>query len=248
MQLTQGTVRNILLSLFQNSEMLSRDIFDDKDRMRKNISAHIKKAFPLIKEECFSSLSLAVKDIVCYGPICRFVYHSKSPINVAFLVDTSLPDDVLKRMSISFLVRGYKFQIYEHPLFFKILNSKNMEEPNWSLMYNRWNIRPERQNFQYDIDFFIQEYTKLNNHFHATFDHLPKNKAGIYYPESCKIIRQYFESLEKKALDAFENSSEHEYSLDYNLWLALDVFNVREHWYMEILKSEHYYLSGADNG
>ncbi len=248
MELAQDTARNILAPLFKNNKILSRDIFDDKDRMRKNISAHIKKAFPFIKEELLLSLKLPIKDIVCFGAVCGFLYDSKSPIDVAFLVDTSLPDDVLKRMSISLPIRGYQFKIYDHPLFFKVLNARNMKEPNWSLMYHRWNIKPENQEFKYDIDFFLKEYTKLNNHFHAALDGLPKNKDGICFPESCQVIKEYFKNLENKAFDALENSPEHEYSLEYNLWLALDIFNVREHWYTEVLKSEHYYLSGEDNG
>jgi hypothetical protein len=115
-------------------------------------------------------------------------------------------------------------------------------------MRNKWNKEPNFQNFKYDLDFFFQEYAKLNDDFHAHLDNLPKNEAGIYVPESCAVIKKYFDELAKKGMDAKENSPEGEYSLAYNLLLALDIFKVREHFKKEIIKSESYYAGKVEDG
>ncbi len=247
MELSLNTARDMLAPLFENSNMLPRDIFDYKNQMHDNVSVCIRRSFPLIKEELLSFITEPLKDIVCYGSLCSSIHHSNSWLNVAFVVDTSLPDETLACLGLSLKKRGLVFKIYNHPISFSVVKPKNVISSNWSIMYNRWNKEPQFQNFSYDLDFFLEEYMKLNNSFHAALDDLPKNKDGIYTPESCAKIKAYFDDLEQKAKDALLTAPEHEYSLAYNLWLALDIFNVREHFFIEIAKSESYYLSGDIN-
>lgn len=244
MELSQRTARDALAALFENSKMLPRDIFNYKDEMHDDVSVHIRRCFTLIKEEMLSFIKAPVQDIVCFGPICQSVHHSNSKINIAFLVDTALPDDVLKRVNMNLPRRGFKFKVYDHPLIFEVLKPKDIIGQNWSVMYNRWNVKPQFQDFDYSLSFFVSEYTKLNNDFHRELDNLPKNKDGVYTPKSCRTIIEYFDNLRKKAFDALKNDPAHEYSLMWNLWLALNMFNVREYWLSQAVTSERYYVSG----
>ena len=248
MELSLNAARDMLAPLLENNKMLPRDIFDYKNEMHDNVSVHIRRCFPLIKEELLSFVKTPVSDIICFGPVCSSVYHSDSNINIAFVVDTKLPDHVLKYINVSMEKRGFVFKVYDHLLKFSILKPKDITFANWSVMYNRWNITPQFQNFKYDVDFLLAKYNDLNDAYHEYLDNLPKNENGIYTLESCEQIRLYFNDLERKAENALKNSPEHEYSLDYNLWLALDVFKVREHFKKEIVKSELYYLEEASDG
>ena len=248
MELTQKTARDMIAPLLQNNDMLARDIFNYHNEMHAEVTNHIRKAFPLIKSELLSFLKTPVSDIVCYGPICSSIHNSKTPINIAFITDTGLPDETLKNISVSLRKRGFVFKVYDHLLFFEICKPKDITSANWSIMRNKWNKEPKFQNFKYDLDFFFNEYAKLNDDFHAHLDNLPKNEVGIYVPESCAVIKTYFDHLNEIGMNAKKNSPEGEYSLSYNLLLALDIFKVREHFMREIIKSESYYIGKDADG
>ena len=247
MELSEKTARDMIAHLVQNNQMLPRDIFNYRNEMHTDVATHIRKAFSLIREELLSFLKTSVKDIVCYGPVCSAVHTSTSIINVAFVIDTGLPDETLQKISNSLPKRGFVFKVYDHPLLFHLLKPKDITFANWSVMRNTWNQEPVFQNFKYDLDFLFEEYAKLNNDFHNHLDNLPKNAAGIYVPESCAVIKKYFADIEQKAMYAKEHTPEGEYSLEYNLLLALDVFKVREHFNREIIKSECYYIERGED-
>ncbi|MBR1915579.1 MAG: hypothetical protein IJ830_03990 [Alphaproteobacteria bacterium] len=248
MELTQKTARDMLAPLLENKKMLPRDIFDYKDEMHEDVSIAIRRCFPLVKKELTSFIKAPIKDIICYGSVCSGVHNSRSEIEIGFIIDTPLFDDVLKRIGYTFFSRGFAFKLYSHPLFFRVLKKNEVFGANWSLMYNKWNMKPVFQDFEFDLDFLMAKYTNLNNDFHAKLDNLPKNKDGFYTLESAQIIRDYFENIKQKARFALKNAPQGPYALDYILLKALDVMGVREHFLKEATKTECYYLSGAENG
>lgn len=246
-ELGRSTARNMLAPLLENKKMLARDIFDYKNRMHSDIEAHIRRCLPFAKRELISFFKIPTEDVVCMGEICTSLHHSDSNIDIAFVIDTSLDDQILKNISVSLDMRGFVFKIYDHQMHFRVVKPKDLFRPNWSVMRSAWNIEPQIRDFTYSLDFLTEEYIKLNNDYHATLDNLPKNKAGFYTPESCLIITKYFDEIEQKAKDALKNSPEHEYALDYILLKALDIFGVRRYFKTVVAGSECYYLSGAQD-
>ncbi len=241
MELSQNSARDMLAPLLENSMMLPRDIFDYQNKMHADVSAFFKRCLPFIKQELLSFIKADILDVVCFGAVCSGIHHSNSPIFVAIILKTNLEEAVLKRISSSLVKRGYVFKLYNHQVFFE-LQSQRLEEPNWSVMYGKWNVAPVFKKFEFDVDFLMAEYVKLNDDFHVHLDDLEKNEAGFYTPQSCEVIKQYFLDFEQKS-QALQKTDP--FCLEGALLQALDVFGVRQHFQKEIIKSECYYLSGA---
>ncbi|MBR2299028.1 MAG: hypothetical protein IJ870_00445 [Alphaproteobacteria bacterium] len=246
-ELEQNSARNMLAPLLENKGMLPRDIFDYQNEMHADIEAHIRRCLPFAKRELISFFKAPLEDVVCMGEICTPLHNSKSNIDIAFVVDTTLDDQILKNISVSLDTRGFVFKIYDHQMHFRVVKPKDLFRPNWSVMRHTWNILPQIRVFSYSLDDLLRAYTNLNNDFHAKLDNLEKNKAGFYTPQSCEVITKYFDNLEQRAKDTLQNHPEHEYALDYILFKALDIFGVRRHFRQTVAQSECYYLSGAED-
>ncbi len=247
-ELNKQKARDMLAPLLENHMMLPRDIFDYKDEMHHDVAAHIKRCLPFIKNELISFIKDPLEDIVCLGPICGSVHSSRTPVRIAFVLKTEMPDQILKNISDSLIRRGFRFKIYDHPLFFEVCRKDDILGASWSLIHQKWIKKPEIQAFSYSLDDLLEAYMGLNNDFHQTLDHLPKNKLGLYTPESCSVIKAYFQNIDDQAKDAIKNNPAHEYALICNLSRCLNVFRVREYFMREVARSEAYYISGGADG
>lgn len=248
MELEKQEAKKIFAPLFENQHALPHDIFDFKNEMRPEITTHIKKAIILMRELMLSFLTDKVIDTVCYGEICSALHHANSTIHVAFIMDTSLPDKALAYIGANVDQRGFAVKIYHHKVRFHIFNKGTPLGANWSITNSKWNIEPNFQDFPYTLDEFLDIYPKINADFHRALDHLEKDVNGLYTEQSQKKIKKYFEDMEAKALKARYESAEKEYSLDWNLWRALNLFKVPQYYLGLVMKAECHALEGKKDG
>lgn len=188
-----------------------------------------------------------VLDIVCYGEICSALHHADSIIHIAFITDSKLPDKTLSYIGSSLDQRGFIFKIYQHKIRFHVFKSSNPIGPNWSVIHNCWNIEPVFREFSYTLDEFLDIYMKTDHNLHQVLDKLEKDDNGFYTEQSQKTIENYFDTLKEKSFKARYESTEKEYSLDWNLWRALNLFKVPQHYLELVTKAECYALEGNKN-
>lgn len=234
----------MLLRLMQNSKALPKDLFDWRDEMHKDVESHIKKAVSFVRKKFFSYLKDPISDIVCYGNVCSGLNHSKSIIRIGLVTNPALSEKALQNTCFSIIRRGFRFRVYRHVMIFSILKSVNEIGANWSVMRHKWNVKPVFKDCEFGLEELYQSYQDLNDDFHRVLDPLEKNSAGFYTPQSCEIIRQYFDQKEQKIKKLIPNNPAYIYSLEFGLFSALDLFGVRKHFTKEIVKSECYYLNG----
>ena len=244
-ELSLSNARNMLAGLMENHRALPHDIFDYKSEMHEDVVCYINAMLPLAQKRMLSFFEPKVSDLVCYGRMCSGLWNSTTDINIGFVLNIKLNDSIIKNINVSLLHRGYVFKIYGHQVKFSVLRKNTEIGANWSIKHQKWNKQPLFQDFKFDLDYFLMSYQQLNREYHEALDNLKKNAAGFYTPESCQIIQNYFDTKEKQALGALYHHPEHEYSLAYNLWRALDVLGIIEHFRQEIIDSQCFYLNEA---
>ncbi len=247
MELSREEAKKIFAPLFENQHDLPHDIFDFKNEMRTEITEHIKKCITLAKELMLSFLNDKLIDTVCYGDICSALYHANTKIHIAFIMETELPNQTLFNIGSAVDDRGFVFQIYHHRIHFHIFKKGKPLGANWSITKNCWNVEPKFQDFAYTLDEFLDIYPKVNRDFHEALDNLEKDSNGFLTLKSQNTITKYFKDMEQRAYKARYESNEKEYSLDWNLWRALNLMEVPQHYFDLVRRSETYALEGDKN-
>lgn len=236
MKISENLAKQKLTILLHNNRMLPPDIFDANNQMYPNVSAHIRPIIKFIKKEIISCIKAPLEDVICLGGVCSSVFQRNSDIDIAFIFD--VPSEVVNDIHLAFERRGFMFNMGMHRLRFKVKTPKEIIGANWSLLYNKWKKEPQIQEFQFNLDEFYTAYSDLNKKLQTEFETLDKDEKGFYTIQSRKYIIRRFSEIEQKALEAYKNNPEHEYSLDYNILLALDLFGIRDHFKQEISKAE----------
>ncbi len=236
MRVSENIAKQKLTILLHNNRMLPPDIFDENDCMHPKVSAHIRKIIQFFKKEIISFIKAPLEDVICYGGVCSFIFQKNSDIDIAFIFD--IPSETIKDVCLAFERRGFVFNIGMHRLRFRVKTKEDILGANWSILHNGWNQRVNMQEFKFNIEEFYMVYSDLDRKLRQEFNALDKDVRGFYTLQSLEYIKERFVEIEQKALEAYKNSLEQEYSLDYNILLALDLFGVRKYYEQEIIKAE----------
>lgn len=211
-----------MAALLENSMMLPRDIFNYQNKMHSDVSARFQKIVDFAKEKFLSFLMCEIEDVVLFGKLCSSVHRSNTKADIAFVLNTSLPEKALQNIALSIPARGYSFFIFGHEVVFHLLKSEDVIGANWSLIKNKWNKEPQIRQFSFNLQNFTAAYSFYAKEAHDVLDHVTRTPDGFYTPESCEKIRQYLKYLHDVAMFALKYHPEHEYSMAYNLYLAFD--------------------------
>lgn len=235
MQPLPPNTHEILLLLYQERANLPQDLFDKNDNLDEEFSKHICNALSFVQHEMISFINAPLKDIILYGPAIAPAYLMTSEISIAFVLDTTLPLNVLDYVRRALMNRGFNFKFAKHIIRFYILTPGEIFFPNWSISKKIWNKKPVYQKFPFRFEMFEKSFQKLYTDCKTKLDNLPKTTDGFYTLKSCAKIENYFKTLKEKSFKARQQS---EYALNYHLWRALNVFHVLAYFELEINKAK----------
>lgn len=192
--------------------------------------------FPLLK----------IKDIVLQGSVCSYVYSRNSDLDVFIIVeeiganDVSLEVKILNAINRVLPRLNMKPSFYEHPLDFAVLHQQMLLSNRncYSLLNDCWTSTPVRQEFAFTPQELYRAYTTERDRLHRFADELPQAE-NFLTEDGANALQRYLHALRNKAFLCKQNSFEHEYGLDYNLYRCLKRFGIWAHYQKYIYDSRN---------
>lgn len=182
--------------------------------------------------------NITIKDIILSGSICSYIYNDATDIDFLLVIDDIFPDNkelsqnILNKIIFYIVSRSYHPYFFGHPSDYGILfadNPKNNTFNSYSVLNNCWRQKPHRQEFSFSAEDLYEAYREYSQKLHQFVAQLEKINNAFLTMDSCRLLQSYLQDLRLKAFDAKENSLEHEYSLDYNLYRLLKKFGTYRH-------------------
>jgi predicted nucleotidyltransferase len=207
---------SIDLSSFQVKDNLNPKIFDREQHMHKDVRTRLL----MIADDFFETLDIGwveIDDIILTGSLANYNWSKFSDVDLHILVDFDEVDENVELVRSYFnskknlwnekhniTVKGYDVELY----------LQDTEEPHiasgvYSVMWDKWNIKPEKQDFKIDSKKVRQKANSLIDSIKYFFE---LYKGGDYDKviRSIKNIKQKIKKMRQSGLDrdgeyAYEN-------------------------------------------
>ncbi len=242
---------DVIKSMMQNHKHLYPKIFDENKHMLPEIRQHMLGFADFIRERALLFFPhVEIDDIVLRSSVCSYVYNEKSDIDLMLILNDDIDEnllpswDILNAVNNSIVASAYRPMMWEHALDYGVLYKSNPKcNPfnSYSLLCDKWRREPQYQEFAFTAEELYEAYKGYSRKLHEFVAGLEKINDAFLSLESCKRLREYLKKLRVAAYDAEENSDEHEYSLEYNLYRLLKKFGAWQHFndYVDVSYKNH---------
>lgn len=238
---------NIVAAMMQNHEQLCPDVFNPDGILKLPVREKLMDLVQFVKKgflECFSHLS--IQDITLNGSLCSYVYSDISDIDLFIIVGGVFPGNdqltlrVLDGINMAFSAASVRPLIFGHSVDYGVLGETNFKINKfncYSVLSDQWKQRPIRKEFVFTPEELYQAYCRYSSKLHQFVADLPKTADGFLTGDSCIKLQKFLQNLREQAFFCKENSPEHEYGLEYNLYRLLKKFGAWRHFRQYITDS-----------
>lgn len=234
----------IVADMLQNHQTLSPKLFDDRLMLRPEIHAHLLRIFEVYKKHVMSFYPLAeLKDLILVGSICSYTYSQSSDFDLMAVLDNITGDStisskqILAPINYNILKFAWKPTIFGHDVDMGFIDTDNFRIGginDYSVLHNKWNSQPIRQEYPFTAEELFAEYCRYSADLHKYVKSLEKIDDTFLTPQSCRKLKQYLFDLRIAAFEAKNHSPQREYSLEYNLFRLLKRFGAYTHFHSYI--------------
>ena len=205
---------NIDLSSFKIKETLNPKIFDREQQMYKEI----RKRLLMIADDFFETLDIGyveISDIILTGSLANFNWSRFSDVDLHILLDFGDVDENEELVRSYFnskknlwnekhniTVKGYDVELYV----------QDQDEPHvasgvYSVLWDKWNVKPERENFQIDNKRIKEKANSLID----TIKHFFELYKGGDYDKLIRSIKTLKEKIKKMRQTGLDREGEYSY-------------------------------------
>lgn len=246
-KLSEAEELEITALMMTNHNCLCPQIFSADGRLLPLVREKLEETVFFLKKNYLQFFPLLkIKDIVLQGSICSYIYSRNSDLDVFIIVeeiganDVSLEVKILNAINRVLPRLNMKPSFYEHPLDFAVLHQQMLlsNQNCYSLLNDCWTSTPVRQEFAFTPQELYRAYTTERDRLHRFADELPQAE-NFLTEDGADALQRYLHALRNKAFLCKQNSFEHEYSLDYNLYRCLKRFGIWAHYQKYIYDSRN---------
>lgn len=247
-KLSEAEELETIIDLMKNHECLCPQIFSADGSLLSLVREKLEEIVFFLKRNYLQFFPLLkIKDIILQGSICSYIYSRDSDIDVFIIVEEIGANDVsLEVMILNAINRvlprlNMKPSFYEHQLDFAMLHQQILlgNRNCYSLLNDCWTNMPERRTFTFTPQELYQAYTTERDKLHRFVDELPHAGENFLTEGGANALQRYLQSLRNRAFLCKQNSLEHEYSLDYNLYRCLKKFEIWGHYQKYVYDSRN---------
>ena len=253
MQVSKEQQLALIARMLQNHNTLCPELFGEDGVMRGDVRQKALDIVDYCKKLVLNFYPLfELADIIVNGSVCGYTYSSSSDFDLFVVVKEKEGVVINNKPQLfqntnSFFGRlQFKPSIYNYPT---DLGMIHINDPHahginiYSVMYNKWNYKPIRQEYPFTVEELFREYCRYSAELHSYVADLEKINGAFLTAESCKKLNQHLFDMNNSAYYARNTSALHEYCLEYNMYRLLKRFGVTEHFYNYINDSYKYLMS-----
>lgn len=199
-----------VIKSFKLQDELNPKIWDGFD-----INSEVREKLLEIAQDFYNGLELDadVKDITLTGSLSNYNWSKYSDFDLHILIDfKDVNDDVelvKKLVDASKNVwnkdNDIKIEGYDVEVYIQDISEKHRSTGVFSLLNNKWNIKPKRVDFEIDEEMIIEKGSNIM----SMIDDLEKESDSMDYEEVKVNVKRIWEKVKKLRQSALEEEGEY---------------------------------------
>lgn len=199
-----------VIKSFKLQDELNPKIWDGFD-----INSEVREKLLEIAQDFYNGLELDadVKDITLTGSLSNYNWSKYSDFDLHILIDfKDVNDDVelvKKLVDASKNVwnkdNDIKIEGYDVEVYIQDISEKHRSTGVFSLLNNKWNIKPKRVDFEIDEEMIIEKGSNIM----SMIDDLEKESDSMDYEEVKVNVKKIWEKVKKLRQSALEEDGEY---------------------------------------
>lgn len=244
----------LIKCMMQNHDTLCPDLFDANLNLVPEAKTKFLEIYDFIYQRSLIFFpDVQIKDFVISGSMCSYTYSDLSDLDLFIFVENVFPysselsNRILTCINSFLSSLSCKPKFYGHLIDYGVLtinDDRYFKNPYmYSILNNEWKQKPVRREYKFSVEELYSQYCKYSANLHQYVQSLEKINNAFLTAESCLLLRDFLKNIRLKAFETKDNSQEHEYSLDYNLYRLLKKFGTYTHFDNYVKDSFKYILS-----